>query len=342
MRNVIRNWGMFLLKRLLSLAVALFAISLVTFVIVRMAGTPVYLMVGDDFTKEMVESANTRLGLDQPMYIQYARYLGGLLHGNLGVSRFTFNPVTVDIATRLPATIELATVSLLMMMLWGIPAGVLAAIKERTAVDRAILLVPKVGVSATQFWLGLLLIYFLYYQLNLFPEPSGRLPLGWSSPPRVTGLFTVDSLLVGDTKTFFQALRYLILPAFTLAFTISPGTLLITRATIRNILKTDYVRTARAFGLPKTLLYTKYIFRNAVPPILTVLAVAYGSFIGGTVLVEVVFSWPGIGRYAVDALSRSDFEPIVGLVLLSSVAYAVVYLVADLANAMIDPRYRLT
>jgi peptide/nickel transport system permease protein len=155
-------------------------------------------------------------------------------------------------------------------------------------------------------------------------------------------MFTIDSLLARDWETFLMALRYLALPAFTLAFTISPGTLLITRATLRNVLKTDYIRTARAFGLPKRLLYSRYITRNAVPPVLTVLAVAYGSFIGGTVLVEVVFSWPGIGRYAVDALTRSDFEPIVALVLLSAVAFAVVYLLTDVFNALMDPRYRLT
>lgn len=341
MKEFLRNWGLFLLKRLGSLAVALIAISLVTFVIVRMAGTPVYLMVGDDFTTEMVESANRRLGLDQPVHVQYLRYLWGLLRGDLGVSRFTFNPVTVDIALRLPATLELATVALFMMMLWGVPAGVLAAVRERTMIDRAILVVPKLGVSTTQFWLGLLLIYFLYYRLGIFPEPSGRMPLSAVAPPSVTGFLTIDSLLAGDTRSFGLALRHLILPAFTLAFTISPGTLLMTRATVRNILKTDYVRTARAFGLPRGLLFSKYIFRNAFPPVLTVLAVAYGSFIGGTVLVEVVFSWPGIGRYAVDALSRSDFEPIVGLVLLSSVAYALVYLLTDILNAVMDPRYRL-
>jgi ABC-type dipeptide/oligopeptide/nickel transport system permease component len=341
-KEFLREWGVFLLKRIGSLLVALLAISLVTFVIVRRAGTPVYLMVGDDFTKEMVESANRRLGLDKPIYIQYLHYLGGILRGDLGVSRFTFNPVTVDIANRLPATLELATAALLMMILWGVPAGVLSAVKEHTLIDRAILTVPKLGVSATQFWLGLLLIYFLYFRLGWFPEPSGRLPMSAVAPPVVTGFLTIDSLLAGDTRSFVLAVRNLFLPAFTLAFTISPGTLLITRATIRSILKTDYVRTARAFGLPKRLLFTKYIFRNAVPPVLTVLAIAYGSFIGGTVLVEVVFSWPGIGRYAVDALSRSDFEPIVALVLLSSMAYAVVFLLTDILNAMMDPRYRLT
>lgn len=342
MKEFINNWGRFLLRRFGYLAIALVGISLITFVITRMAGTPVYLMVGDEFTQEMIDSANRRLGLDQPLYIQYLRYLGGILQGDLGVSRFTFNPVTYDIAQRLPATLELATCALLMMIIWAVPAGAIAAVKRGSWLDRLILVIPKVGVAATQFWLGLLLIYFLYYQLDLFPEPSGRLPFNATLPPRVTGMLTIDTLLAGDTETFVQALRYLALPAFTLAFTISPGTLLITRATIRNILATDYIRTARAFGLPKRQIYFKYIFKNAVPPVLTVLAVAYGSFIGGTVLVEVVFSWPGIGRYAVDALTRSDFEPIVGLVLLSSVAFAGVYLLADIFNAMIDPRYRLT
>lgn len=342
MINFIRNWGFYLIKRIGSLIIALFAISLVTFIIVRKAGTPVYLMVGDDFTSEMVESANARLGLDKPIYVQYARYVGGILRGDLGVSRFTFNPVTFDIGQRLPATIELATVALLMMILWGIPAGVIAALKEGKPIDKAILVVPKLGVSVTQFWLGLLLIFFLYYKFELFPEPSGRLPYSAVVPDTVTGLYLIDSLLAGEKETFLQALHRIILPAFTLAFTISPGTLLVTRATLRNILKTDYIRTARAFGLPRKLLYSKYLFRNAFSPILTVLAVAYGSFIGGTVLVEVVFSWPGIGRYAVDALQRSDFEPVVGLVLLSSVAYAVIYLVTDIICAAVDPRYRLT
>ncbi len=342
MKEFIHDWGLYLLKRIGSLIIALISISLITFVIVRSAGTPVYLMIGDDFTSEMVESANSRLGLDQPIYIQYANYMNGILHGDLGVSRFTFNPVTFDIAQRLPATIELATTALLMMILWGVPAGVIAALKEGKPIDKAILVVPKFGVSVTQFWLGLLLIYFFYYKWGLFPEPSGRLPFTAVLPPHVTGFYTIDSLIAGDKETFLMALHRLILPAFTLAFTISPGTLLVTRATLRNILKTDYIRTARAFGLPKRLLYFKYLFKNAFSPVLTVLAIAYGSFIGGTILVEVVFSWPGIGRYAVDALQRSDFEPIVGLVLLSSVAYAVIYLLADIVCATIDPRYRLT
>jgi len=342
MKSFIRNWGLFLIKRFGSLAIALFVISLVTFIIVRIAGTPVYLMVGDEFTTEMVDSANSRLGLDKPIYIQYALYLNGIIHGNLGVSRFTFNPVTVDIANRLPATIELATFAIIMMILWGVPAGVIAALREGKPIDKAILIVPKFGVSVTQFWLGLLLIYFFYYKWGLFPEPSGRLPFTAIIPPQVTGFYTIDSLIAGDTATFLMAVRRLVLPAFTLAFTISPGTLLVTRATLRNILKTDYVRTARAFGLPKKTLYLKSLLKNAFPPILTVLAVAYGSFIGGTILVEVIFSWPGIGRYAVDALQRSDFEPIVGLVLLSSVAYAIIYLFADIISAMIDPRYRLS
>lgn len=341
MKEFIRNWGIFLLKKLGSLLLALFVISLITFIIVRSAGTPVYLMVGDDFTSEMVESAKSRLGLDQPIYVQYARYLRGILRGDLGVSRFTFNPVTFDIAHRLPATIELATTALLMMILWGVPAGTIAALKEGKPIDKAILFVPRVGVSVTQFWLGLLLIYFFYYKWNLFPEPLGRLSFSAVIPPHVTGFYTIDSLLAGDRETFLMALHRLILPAFTLAFTISPGTLLVTRATLRNILKTDYMRTASAFGLPRRLLYFKYMLRNAFPPILTVLAVAFGSFIGGTVLVEVVFSWPGIGRYAVDALQRSDFEPIVGLVLLSASVYAVIYFLTDIICAILDPRYRL-
>ncbi len=341
MKEFIRDWGIFLLKRLGSLLLTLFVVSLFTFIIVRIAGTPVYLMVGDEFEPEAVESAISRLGLDQPIYVQYGRFLRGILRGDLGVSRFTFNPVTFDIAHRLPATIELATTALLMIILWSIPAGIIAAFKAGKPIDKAILIVPKVGISVTSFWLGLLLLYFFYFRWNLFPAPLGRLPFLAVIPPHVTGLYTIDSLIAGDKETFFMALHCLILPAFTLAFTVSPGALLVTRATLRNILKTDYMRTAFAFGLPRRLFYFKYMLPNALPPILTVLATAFGKFMGGTILVEVVFSWPGIGRYAVDALQRSDFEPIVGITLLSCFAYAVVYFLTDIICAIIDPRYRL-
>lgn len=297
-------------------------------------------MVGEEFTSEMVESINARLGFDQPIYVQYVRYLRCILSGDLGVSRFTYNTVRFDIAQRLPATIELTITALILVILWSLPAGVIAALKEGKPIDKAILFESKVGVSVVNFWLGLVLIYFFCYRFHLFPNPWGRLPLMVPIPEHVTGLYTIDSLIAGDTKTFLIALRQLILPAFTMAFTISPGTLLVTRATLRNILKTDYMRTARAFGLPKMLLY-KYMLRNAFPPILTVLALAFGHFITGAVLIEIVFSWPGIGRYLVNALQRSDYEPVIGIVLLVSLFYAVIYFLTDIICAYIDPRYRL-
>lgn len=266
---------------------------------------------------------------------------GGILHGDLGVSLFTNNSVVFDIAHRLPATIELAALALFMMIIWAIPAGLIAAINEDKPIDKAILVVTKFGVSVVQFWLGLLLIYFFYYKWNLFPEPMGRLPFSADIPQHITGLFTIDSLIIGNKKTFLMALHRLILPAFTLAFAVSPGTLLVARATLRNILRSNYIRTARAFGLPKKLLYSKYVLRNAFPPILTVLGITFGALIGGTVLIEVVFAWPGIGRYAVDALQRSDFEPIIGLTLLSAITYAVTYFIIDIICAIFDPRFRL-
>lgn len=332
--------GIFLLKRLGTLLLALFVISLISFVAVRSVGTPVYLMVGQDFTSEMVKSINARLGLDQPIYVQYARYLRGILNGDLGVSRFTYNPVIFDIAQRLPATIELTTTALIFMIFSCLLAGVIAALKEDKPIDKAILFESKVGVSVVEFWLGLILIYFFCYRCHLFPSPMGRLSFLAPIPKHVTGLYTIDSLIAGDTKTFLMAVHHLILPAFTLAFTIGPGTTLVTRATLRNILKTDYMRTACAFGLPRRLLY-KYMLRNAAPPILTVLALAFGYFISGAVLVEVVFAWPGIGRYAVDALQNSDYEPIIGIILLVSVVYIVIYFLVDIICANIDPRYRL-
>jgi ABC-type dipeptide/oligopeptide/nickel transport system permease component len=340
MVGFIRSWGVFILRRLGYLIVSLLGVSIITFGATRLLGNPVYLLVGTTYTKEMVENTTRELGLDRPVYEQYARYMFNLLHGDLGQSRYTFNPVNVDIQRRLPATLELATYSLLLGALWAIPAGCLAGRYRNSLFARIADFIARAGVSVPNFWLGLILIFLLYAVLHLLPPPLGRLSADTAVPPTITGWYTIDSLVAGNLKTFWASLKQLMMPALTLAFTTSPSLFQITRNTTESVYQTDYMRTAKSFGLSVWTI-VRYALKNILVPVLTMLAMTYGYLIGGTVLVEVVFAWPGLGLYAVDAMNHSDFEPIVGVVLLSALAYILVYLVTDIINALIDPRIRM-
>jgi len=335
-----RSWTFFLLRRVGYLVISLLGVSIITFGATRLLGNPAYLLVGTTYTKEMLENTTKELGLDRPIYEQYARYMAKLARGDLGTSRYTFNPVTVDIQRRLPATLELATYSLLIGALWAIPAGVLAGRYRGSVFARIADLIARAGVSIPNFWLGLILIFLLFAVLHLLPPPLGRIGADASPPPAVTGWYTIDSLLAGKINTFWASLKQLIMPALTLAFTTSPSLFQITRNTTESVYRTDYMRTAKAFGLsPWTI--TRYALKNILVPVLTMLAMTYGYLIGGTVLVEVVFAWPGLGLYAVDAMNHADYEPIVGVVLLSAMFYILVYLAADIVNSIIDPRIRM-
>jgi len=335
-----RSWGIYLLRRLVYLMVSLLGVSIITFSATRLLGNPVYLLVGTTYTKEMVENMTRELGLDRPVYEQYARYMANLLRGDLGQSRYTFNPVVVDIQRRLPATLELATYSLLLGALWAIPAGALAGRYRGSLFARLADFIARTGVSVPNFWLGLILIFLLFAAFHLLPPPLGRIAADASPPPAITGWYTIDSLLAGNLNTLWASLKQLVMPALTLAFTTSPSLFQITRNTTEAVYSTDYMRTAKAFGLsPWTI--TRYALKNILVPVLTMLAMTYGYLIGGTVLVEVVFAWPGLGLYAVDAMNHADYEPIMGVVLLSALFYILVYLAADIINSMIDPRIRM-
>lgn len=340
-RSPLTGWARFLLRRLASSLVTLVGISTVTFVMVRLLGNPVYLLVGQQSTKEIIDAMTKSIGLDQPIWVQYLRYLSALLHGDLGISRATFRPVAADIAQRLPATLELVVAAMVIVICVAVPLGVAAAARRGRLVDRLSQFVVQFTVSVPAFWFGLILIFVFFAELGWLPAPLGRLDRFDMPPPAITGFYTIDSLLGGQFTTFLSTVRHLALPAVTLALIAIPASLQITRASMIQVLDSRYIRTARALGLSGWTIYSRYALKNVLLPLLTVLAMTFGFLMSSTVLVEVIFSWPGIGLYAVTAMNQFDYEPIQAVVILSATFYIAAYFVADILSATIDPRVRV-
>jgi len=340
MLDTAREWGLFLGRRLLYFVVSLILVSMITFGVTNLLGNPVFLLVGTRYTQERLENVTRELGLDKPITERYITYIGNLVQGDFGISRYTFNPVMNDIRNRLPATLELSTYALILGVLWAVPAGILAGIRPRSIFARFADLMARAGVSMPGFWLGLLFIFIFYAELHWFPAPLGRIPRQIGAPNAITGWYSIDSLLAGDMERFIASLRQLFLPALTLALTTSPSILQITRNKMLEVMSSDYVRAARGFGLPARVV-NRYAFKNVLAPVITMIAMTYGYLLSGTVLVEVIFTWPGLGLYAVDAMNHSDYEPIMGVVLLSAGFYLFIYFIADILNALFDPRVRV-
>lgn len=341
MRGTLPATALYILRRLGAVCLVLFGISSITFLVTRVLGNPVYLLVGHQTSPEIVSTMTHRMGLDRPLYEQYFRYLWSVAHGDLGVSRYTFRPVLDDIALRLPATLELVICAMALIILLGVPLGMVAGLRRGTWMDHLAQALSQMGASVPNFWLGLLLIYFLFFIIPAFPPPLGRLDDPSLAPRAVTGLLLVDSLLAGNLRIFLSAFRHLILPAVTLAAGAVPATIQITRDTLVQVLSSDYIRAALAYGMDKRSVYLRYALKNTLVPVTTVLAMTMGFLMSGTVLVETVFSWPGLGLYAVTAMSHFDYEPIIAIVLLSALFYALAYLAADLLHFAIDPRLRV-
>jgi ABC-type dipeptide/oligopeptide/nickel transport system permease component len=339
-RSTLAAWTSYLLRRLAAAFVTLLGVCTVTFVMVRIIGNPVYLLVGQQTSPEIVDAMTRSIGLDQPIWIQYAQYLSRLASGDFGVSRATFRPVAADLAIRLPATLELVLVAMVILVAIAVPVGIAAATRRGGHLDRATQFLAQLGASMPGFWFGLLLIYVFFAQLRVLPAPLGRLDRFDVPPPTVTGLYLVDSLLAGNLPLFLSALSHLLLPAATLALAAIPASLMITRNSLIGVLDSPYIRTAKAFGLRPRVVNMRYAMRNVLVPLITVPAMTFGFLMSGTVLVEVIFAWPGIGFYAVTAMNQSDYDPIQAVVILGALFYIVAYLVGDILSAAIDPRIR--
>lgn len=329
----------YIIKRILMLIPVLIGVSIIVFLIMRVfSPDPAPIVLGQHATQESVEAWREANGLNEPVYLQYWHFITGALTGDLGNSYYTKAPVVKEIFARFPATIELALVAVVLASIFGILIGVISAVKKNTIFDNAGMLVALIGVSVPVFWLGILLIIFFSGTLHLLPS-SGRIdPL--LLPGHVTGFYLVDSLIAGDTEAFTDALRHLILPGATLAMYSMAIIARMTRSSMLETLQQDYIRTARAKGISEGKVIGRHALRNGLIPIVTVIGLQLGILLGGAVLTETVFSWPGIGSYTVACILKSDFPVVQGVVLLIATVFVMVNLLVDVIYVFLDPRIK--
>ncbi len=330
----------YIAKRLLLLVPLLLGVTFVVFLLTRVVieGNPVDRFVPPMASAEERERIAAEHGLDQPVTTQYLTYVQNLLQGDLGVSFNTSRPVIDDLARLFPATFELTTLAMLLGLLVGIPLGVIAGVKRDSWVDHVSRALSVAGVAMPVFWLSLLAIYFLFYQWGIVPAPIGRIDPQMTPPPQVTGLYTVDSLIAGEWETFYGTARILFLPVVVLAFGAMAPIARMTRSGMVDALDSQYVLAARALGIPWRTIVLRYALKNALLPVITMTAVVYGFLLGGSVLVENIFAFPGLGRYAYNAISASDYPAIQGFILYAATMYVTLFLITDIIYRILDPR----
>jgi peptide/nickel transport system permease protein len=288
---------------------------------------------------EIVAAFRERWGLDRPLPEQYLTYLSNLLRGDFGTSIKTRQPIGADIARYLPATIELATYSLIVGVGFGVGLGLLSAVRRNSIWDFLARGLSLIGISVPVFLLALIGLSVLYVQLDLVAGP-GRLDFTMSEPPFVTGLLTIDAALAGEWQVWQSAVAHLVLPSLVLGLYISGLISRVTRSSMLEVLSSDYLRTARSKGLAERPVVLRHAFRNALVPIITVIGLSYGSLLSGAVLTETIFAWPGIGRYMFRASTSQDFPAIMGVSLLIAFIYVLVNLGVDILYYFVDPRIR--
>ncbi|MDI3270557.1 MAG: ABC transporter permease [Bacillota bacterium] len=334
----------YLLRRLGLSLLVLLGLTLVTFLLARLApGDPAARWAGPHATVQQIEEARRELGLDEPLPVQYQRYMGRLLHGDWGVSIRTRQPVLQDLKRFLPPSLELVVAGMGLAILVGIPVGVLSAARAGRAVDHGSRLLAIAGVSLPTFWLAMILQLIFFQKLHWFPL-AGELD-SWTAiqHPVVdrTGFLILDSLWQGNMPALVDALRHLFLPALTLAAYPLGLTVRMVRSSMLDTLQEDHVRAARAAGFPEGWILFRYALKNALAPTLTVLALTFAYSLTGTFLVESVFNWPGLGQYAAAAVLTNDYPAIVGVTLVVAALYVSLNLLVDVIHAFMDPRVRV-
>jgi len=309
--------GKYIIRRIFDLLPTIFVVAVIVFIVTRMIpGDPASVMLGPQASVEDIEALRQKLGLNEPLYMQFFQYIGNLLQGNLGIS-YTYNePIMSLIMDRFPNTVILAISALIIAVIIGIPAGIISAAKQNSLLDYSVMLISLIGVSMPIFWLGVMLV--LYFSVNL----------GWFP---ATGMGTLE-------EGFIPYIKHLILPSITLA-TIPMATFArITRSSMLEVISHDYIKTARSKGLGEFWVICKHAFKNALTPILTVLGMQISMMLGGAVLTETIFSWPGMGRLIVDAIDKRDFVVVQGTVLFIAVIFVVVNLLVDILYKVVNPR----
>ncbi|WP_291010572.1 ABC transporter permease [Hydrogenophaga sp.] len=327
------------LKRLLAALPNLIGVVIITFLLTRaIPGDPAAYFAGGSATQEAVDQVRAQLGLDKPLIEQFFTYVGNLLRGDLGLSLTTGQPVLQELLQRLPASLEVVLMALALACAVALPMGVMAATRPGSWFDQLSRVLITAGVSLPTFFTGLLLAYVFYFLLGWAPSPLGRLDPIWSPPPTVTGLYVIDAALTGDGALWWACVKQLILPVVTMALFVLAPIARMTRASMIAVLSSDFIRTARASGLSDTTVLVRYALRNALLPVITTLGMVFGFMIGSSVIIEKVFGWPGVGSYAIDALTASDYAPVQGFVLTMGLLFVALNLLVDLLYVLVDPR----
>jgi peptide/nickel transport system permease protein len=334
----------FVLRRIAALVLLSLGITFVAFVLTEIVpSNAAATALGEQAAGDpaAVAAFNHHYGLDRPFPVRYAIYLDHVIHGDLGQSSLTHNAVSHDLGQFIPATAELALYSIVVAAIVGITFGVLAALRRNRPADHLLRVTSLAGISMPTFWIALIALYVGFYRLGWFPGAE-RLDPGTLPPPSVTGLYTIDALIAGKWSLFVQALHHLILPALVLAaFNVSLLTRF-TRSAVLEVVGNDYVRAARAKGMPERIVVVRYVLRAALPSVVTVLGLVFANVLTGAVLIEKIFSWPGIGQYAYQAAVNLDVPAIAGVSLFVAAVYITVNFIVDILYGVIDPRIRIT
>ncbi|WP_169544018.1 ABC transporter permease [Sneathiella aquimaris] len=326
------------LKRSVLMVGMLFGLLVITFFISHVTpGDPAALAAGPDATSEMIDQIRKERGFDKSIPEQFFMYTTGILRGDLGTSIHTTREVFDDIITYFPATFELVLFSITLSILIGIPLGVISAVRQNSWVDNCIRILSSSGVGLPMFWLGLMLQLYFGLELGWFPL-GGRLDLMTDPPTTLTGLYTLDALLTFEFAVFFEALHHLILPSIALCFPALASIIRVNRAEMLETLNQDYITNAKAQGISATRIVYLYALKNAMLPSLALIGLRFGWMLGGTVLIETVFDWPGLGLYTVQAATASDFEPVIAATLVLGAWFMIVNFVIDLLYGWLDPR----
>ncbi|GAA1870845.1 ABC transporter permease [Pseudonocardia ailaonensis] len=330
----------FVVRRLVQVVPTLLLLSILLFAWLRsLPGGPAAALLGDKATPEKIAALNTVLGLDQPIPVQYVKFLGRALTGDFGNSLITGDPVTAEIARALPATIELSVAALLIAVLLGIPLGYVAARYRGRPLDTSTVIATLVGVAVPVFFLGYLLKQWFAVDLGWFP-PSGRQAVGIDAT-HVTGFAVLDGLVTREFDASWDAIVHVVLPAITLATIPLAVIVRITRASVLDVLDSDFVRTANSKGLAPGTVRQRHVLRNALLPVSTTIGLQTGLLLAGAVLTEKVFVWGGLGTLLAQAIERRDYPRLQAVVLLGALVYVIVNLLVDLSYAIIDPRVRV-
>jgi peptide/nickel transport system permease protein len=334
-----RAWE-YLIRRLVLLIPFALLLSLLTFTLSRVVpADPVALAAGRFATEEMRETLRREFQLDRPLAEQYVAYMTGLLRGDMGRSLLSRRPVLEDIQRYLPATIELSVFAIVIALALGVPAGMISAQFRDRAPDHLARIFSLMGVSFPNFWLGLMLQLLLAVGLSMLPL-GGRFDTGVAPPPHVTGLFLVDSLLARDPGAFIVSLKHLILPAFVESVAALATIARMTRSGMIDARNQDFVLTARASGMPEIAVLFRHMLRYAITPVLTMTGLFFAWMLGGSILVETIFDWPGLGYYTVEATLVLDYQPLMGVTLIYGLSCGLVNILVDILYGVVDPRVR--